>query len=79
MQALLSDLCRAPVTVERWERLEPWAVARVLLGGTGEGRTVIVKWVRAGPGRVRTEPWRLRTELAALQFLSDDLDRKSVV
>jgi hypothetical protein len=30
VQALLTDLCRAPVVVERWERLEPWAVARVL-------------------------------------------------
>jgi hypothetical protein len=68
VQALLADLCRAPVAVERWERLEPWAVARVLLGGAGPGRTVIVKWVRAGPAQARTEPWRLRTELAALQF-----------
>src|SRR5215469_1854347 len=73
VQALLTDLCRAPVTVERWERLEPWAVARVLLGGAGAARTVIVKWVRTGPARARTEPWRLRNELAALQFLSDDL------
>jgi aminoglycoside/choline kinase family phosphotransferase len=32
-----------------------------------------VKWVRAGPGQARAEPWRLRAELAALQFLSDDL------
>jgi phosphotransferase family enzyme len=73
VQALLRDVCRAPVTVERWERLEPWAVARVLLGGAGAARTVIVKWVRAGPAQARTEPWRLGTELAALQFLSDDL------
>jgi hypothetical protein len=73
VQALLTDLCRAPVAVERWEHLEPRAVARVLLGGAGAGRTVIVKWVRAGPAQARTEPWRLRTELAALQFLSDDL------
>jgi hypothetical protein len=73
VQALLTDLCRAPVAVERWERLEPWAVARVLLGGAAAGRTVIVKWVRTGPARARTEPWRLRAELAALQFLSDDL------
>jgi hypothetical protein len=73
VQALLTDLCRAPVTVERWERLEPWAVARVLLGGDGAGQTVIVKWVRTGPTRSRTEPWRLRTESAALRFLSDDL------
>jgi aminoglycoside/choline kinase family phosphotransferase len=73
VQALLTDLCGAPVAVERWERLEPWAVARVLLGGPGATKTVIVKWVRAGPARVRSEPWRLRAELAALQFLSDDL------
>jgi Phosphotransferase enzyme family len=73
VQALLTGTCRGPVTVERWERLEPWAVARVLLGGAGAARTVIVKWVRTGPARARTEPWRLRTELAALRFLSDDL------
>ena len=29
--------------------------------------------VRGWPARARTEPWRLRAELAALQFLSDDL------
>jgi len=34
-----------------------------------------VKWVRSGPAQARTEPWRLRTELATLQFLSDDLER----
>jgi aminoglycoside/choline kinase family phosphotransferase len=73
VQALLTDLRLAPVVIERWERLEPWAVARVLLGGAGAARTAIVKWVRAGPSQARTEPWRLRTELAALQFLSDDL------
>ena len=32
-----------------------------------------MKWVRTGPAQARTEPWRLRAELAALQFLSDDL------
>ena len=73
VQALLTDLWGAPVTVERWERLEPWAVARVQLGRADAARTVIVKWVRAGPAEGRAEPWRLRTELAALQFLSDDL------
>jgi hypothetical protein len=73
VQALLTDLCHAPVAVERWERLEPWAVARLQLGGAGAGQTAIVKWVRTGPAKPRTEPWRLRTELAALQFLSDDL------
>jgi hypothetical protein len=73
VQALLTDLFGAPVAVEGWERLEPWAVARVPLGGAGPGRTVIVKWARAGPARARAEPWRLQAELAALQFLSDDL------
>jgi Phosphotransferase enzyme family len=73
LQALLTDLCGAPVAVRRWERLEPWAVARVLLEEAGAGRTVIVKWVRTGPAQARTEPWRLGAELAALQFLSDDL------
>jgi hypothetical protein len=73
VQALLTDLYRAPVSVEHWERLEPWAVARVQLGRAGAGRTVIVKWVRTGPVQARTEPWRLHAELAALQFLSDDL------
>jgi hypothetical protein len=32
-----------------------------------------MKWVRTGPAETRTEPWRLRAELAALRFLSDDL------
>jgi hypothetical protein len=73
VQALLTNLYRAPVVVERWERLEPWAVARVQLGGADAGRTVIVKWVRTGSAQTRTEPWRLHYELAALRFLSDDL------
>jgi hypothetical protein len=49
------------LAVERWERLEPWDVARAWVGGT---RSVIVKWL---PGD------RLRTEVAALRFLSDEL------
>jgi aminoglycoside/choline kinase family phosphotransferase len=73
VRALLTDLYGVPVAIEGWERLEPWAVARVLLGGPGAARAVIVKWVRAGPAQVRSEPWRLRAELAALQFLSQDL------
>src|SRR5579863_9489979 len=73
VRALLTDLYGVPVAVEGWERLEPWAVARVLLGGAGAARAVIVKWVRAGSAQVRCEPWRLRAELAALQFLSEDL------
>jgi hypothetical protein len=73
VQALLADVFRGPVAVERWERLEPWAVARALLGGAGAGRTVIVKWVRDGLAQARAESWRLQAELAALRFLSEDL------
>ena len=73
VQALLTDLHDAPVAVGGWERLEPWAVARVLLKGPGAARTAVVKWVRASPAQVRSGPWRLRAELAALQFLSEDL------
>ena len=68
------DLYSSPVRVDAWERLEPWAVARVTLHGAIAPRSVIVKWVRTYPVLTRTEPWRLRTELAALRFLSDDLD-----
>jgi hypothetical protein len=62
--------------VERWQRLEPWAVARVRVASADAGRvgrTVIVKWMRTGVGQARTERWRLGTELVALQFLSEDL------
>lgn len=73
VQGLLADRYGVPVAVGGWERLEPWAVARVLLGESGAAGSVIVKWVRAGPAQVRSESWRLRAELAALQFLSEDL------
>lgn len=74
VQGLLTDICGTPVTVERWDRLEPWAVARAHLAGAGARRTVIVKWVRAGDGAgARSEGWRVGAERAALQFLSDDL------
>jgi hypothetical protein len=45
-RALLAGLYGMPVAVEGWERLEPWAVARVLLAGPGTAPAVIVKWVR---------------------------------
>ncbi|MFC4536692.1 hypothetical protein [Sphaerisporangium dianthi] len=57
-----------------WRRLEPWAVARALVGGLARSEHVIVKWVRSHhPDRARPEAWRSRTELAALRFLSEDL------
>ncbi|MHA4816708.1 hypothetical protein ACXZ65_20395 [Streptomyces aculeolatus] len=73
VETLLTDLHAAPVRVTAWERLEPWAVARVTLRGGAAPRTAVVKWVRDGPGETRTEPGRLHTEVAALRFLSDDL------
>ena len=73
LQALMTELCRTPVVVERWDRLEPWALARALLSGSAAYRTIIVKWVRTGVADPRTERWRLANELATLQFLSDDL------
>ncbi|MFI8535029.1 hypothetical protein ACIGMX_32885 [Streptomyces aquilus] len=66
VEVLLTDLYAAPVKVDAWERLEPWAVARVTLGGANVPRTVIVKWARASPAESRTE-------LTALRFLSGDL------
>lgn len=73
VETLLTDLLSSPVRVDAWERLEPWAVVRVTLGGVAAPRSVVVKWVRDGPGETRTEPWRLNTEVAALRFLADDL------
>ncbi|MEU6787728.1 hypothetical protein ABZ912_51790 [Nonomuraea angiospora] len=62
----------APAAVVGWRRLEPWAVARAEL--SGPPGSVIVKWMRPrGPGPDRSESWRLRSEVAALGFLSDDL------
>lgn len=73
VEALLTELHASPVKVDQWERLEPWAVARVTLRGAAAPPTAVVKWVRSSPGRTRTEAWRPRAELAALRFLSDDL------
>ncbi|WP_329956387.1 hypothetical protein [Catenulispora pinistramenti] len=78
LEARLTAVHGMPVAVERWDRIEPWAIARARVSGGGDSLggadlTVIVKWVRAGVGRARTERWRLGTEAAALRFLSDDL------
>jgi hypothetical protein len=73
VEAALSEVCGAPVVVERWDPIEPWAVARALVSGFDGGRTVIVKWSRAGAAVGRTERWRLAAEAAALRFLRDDL------
>ncbi|SDI86753.1 hypothetical protein SAMN05421869_107309 [Nonomuraea jiangxiensis] len=53
-----------------WTRLEPWRVAR---GRTDRDETVIIKWMGSHAGAAQTEAWRLRTEVAALRFLSEDL------
>ncbi|MFI1333997.1 hypothetical protein ACH4U7_28615 [Streptomyces sp. NPDC020845] len=73
LQSLLADAYSTPVAVERWERLEPWAVARVRLRGAAVPPSVVVKWTAGGHVQARTAAWRLRTELAALQFLRDDV------
>ncbi|MFI7641763.1 hypothetical protein [Nonomuraea sp. NPDC049400] len=62
----------APAAVVDWRRMEPWTVARAELSGLRG--PVIVKWVRPhAAGAARSESWRLRTEVAALRFLADDL------
>jgi aminoglycoside phosphotransferase (APT) family kinase protein len=71
VQALLSALCHGSVAVERWDRIEPWTVARAHVAGLGDSRTVIVKWLRSEGAR--SDHWRLENELAALRFLADDL------
>ncbi|WP_328907859.1 ecdysteroid 22-kinase family protein [Streptomyces sp. NBC_00234] len=71
LQNLLTDHYSSPIAVDRWERLEPWAVARVGLRGAAAPRSVVVKWVEADPTETRAAAWRLRTEHAALQFLGD--------
>ncbi|SPL98406.1 unnamed protein product [[Actinomadura] parvosata subsp. kistnae] len=58
------------ITMVEWTRLEPWRVARAR---TDRGESVIVKWAGPHPDRRYSEEWRLRTEVAALRFLADDL------
>ncbi|MGN9838869.1 hypothetical protein ACTMTI_12175 [Nonomuraea sp. H19] len=70
VESLLSRHRRASVTVTDWQPLLPWAVVRARVEGR-EG--VIVKWMQPHPNQSRTASWRIRTELAALRFLSDDL------
>ncbi|WP_255951854.1 phosphotransferase [Streptomyces odontomachi] len=73
LQDLLTGLCGSPVAVDRWQSLEPWSVARVWLRGASElPCSVVVKRVSDGERDARTAAWRLRTELAALRFLSED-------
>jgi aminoglycoside/choline kinase family phosphotransferase len=74
LQGLLSGPHGPAVRVDRWERLEPWAVARVWVdGGSALPGSVVVKWVPHGQRETRTASWRLRTELAALRFLEQDI------
>lgn len=73
VEELLAVGASAPVTVESWERLEPWAVARLRLRGVSGRPSVVVKWTRSGRNRSRTGRGRLLNEVAALRFLSGDL------
>ncbi|MEV7405387.1 hypothetical protein AB0N93_33965 [Streptomyces sp. NPDC091267] len=67
----MTDVYAFPVLVDCWERLQPWAVARVRLRGAAAPRSVVVKWVETGSAEARTASWRLHNEYAALQFLGD--------
>ncbi|GII65374.1 hypothetical protein Skr01_54590 [Sphaerisporangium krabiense] len=58
------------IDVVEWTRLEPWRVARAR---TDRGEFVIVKWMGPHVDGRQTEAWRLRTEVSALRFLSEDL------
>ncbi|MGW6403995.1 hypothetical protein [Streptomyces sp. NPDC055134] len=71
LQNLLAGICPSPVHAARWERIEPWSVARVHLRGATDARTVVVKWIENGQAPHARQ--RLRTELAALQFLGDGI------
>lgn len=74
LQDLLTGLCGSPVAVDRWQPLEPWAVARVRLrSASALPSSVVVKRIPDGHREARTAGWRLRTELAALRFLSEDV------
>lgn len=70
VEALLSRHRPSAVTVVGWEPVPPWAVVRARLDGA---ERVIAKWTRPHVDQSRTTAWRVRTELAALRFLSDDL------
>lgn len=63
----------AGVTVDSWDVIEPWSVARARVSGLDGDRTVVVKWLRDGAADTRTERWRLGTEAAALRFLAEGL------
>lgn len=58
------------INVVEWTRLEPWRVAR---GRTDRDEAVIIKWMGPHAAKTHSEEWRLRTEVAALRFLSEDL------
>ncbi|HET6795017.1 MAG TPA: phosphotransferase, partial [Acidimicrobiales bacterium] len=56
-------------TVQGWEVLRPWSVARIHLSG-GETATVVAKWLRDGRDGLRADPSQVTTEYSALVFLS---------
>ncbi|MEV4172969.1 hypothetical protein [Nonomuraea sp. NPDC049709] len=58
------------LNVVEWTRLEPWRVARAR---TDRDEPVIVKWMGPHAAATHSEGWRLRTEVAALRFLAEDL------
>jgi hypothetical protein len=68
LEQLLGRALGRPARIASFERLSPWAVARVTLTG-GSPATVMVKWVRDYDQR--TDPRQIATEQAALIFLAE--------
>ncbi|MFF9571047.1 hypothetical protein [Streptomyces sp. NPDC014685] len=70
----MTELCASPVVVDRREPLKSWTVTRVRLrNAPALPSPVVVKRIPDGQRENRTASWRLRTELAALRFLGEDL------
>lgn len=76
VEQLLSDTFGEPVRVTSSERIGDWAVSRHRLDrspasvpGSVPG-SVIVKWLRDDPNGFRVDPAQVRTERAALEFVS---------
>jgi hypothetical protein len=68
LEQLLGRALGRPARIASFERLSPWAVARVTLTD-GSPATVMVKWVRDYDQR--TDPRQIATEQAALIFLAE--------
>lgn len=72
VQTLVARAFGQDVVVAGVERLAPWWVWRVELGGDAGGhRSAIVKGLRADAGGWRSDPSQVLTERASLEFLAE--------